>query len=59
VVPAGVAGLHVFADNDSNFFGQAAAFALARRLGRDGFPVEVHIPPRPDSDWLDIAVASA
>jgi putative DNA primase/helicase len=59
VVPAGVAGLHVFADNDSNFVGQAAGFALARRLGRDGFPVEVHIPPRPDSDWLDIAVASA
>jgi putative DNA primase/helicase len=57
--PPNIGCLHIFADNDLNFVGQAAAFALARRLGRDGFPLEVHIPPRPDADWLDIAVAPA
>jgi putative DNA primase/helicase len=52
--PPGVAGLHVFGDNDTNYVGQEAAYALARRLMRDGVATEVHIPDRADTDWLDV-----
>jgi putative DNA primase/helicase len=52
--PRGLRRLHVFADNDSSYVGQDAAFSLARRLTRDGLDVEVHIPPEPDTDWLEV-----
>jgi putative DNA primase/helicase len=52
--PPGLRRLHVFADNDSNYVGQSAAYTLARRLTRDGLPVEVHVPPDADTDWLDV-----
>jgi putative DNA primase/helicase len=59
--PAGLLRLHVYADNDSNFTGQAAAYALAHRLGREhrGLIVEVHIPPVADTDWLDVLNGAA
>jgi putative DNA primase/helicase len=52
--PSGVRQLHVFADNDPNFVGTAAAYSVARRLSRAGLKVEVHVPPRAGSDWLDV-----
>jgi putative DNA primase/helicase len=51
--PPGVAGIHIYGDNDANYVGQEAAYALARRLSRNGLPVEVHIPPDIGTDWLD------
>jgi len=52
--PPGMVGLRIFADNDANYVGQEAAFALARRLASRGFLIEVHVPPEVDTDWLDV-----
>jgi len=57
VPPRGLLRLHVFADNDANYVGQAAAYDLAHRLNRDGLTVEVHLPPpihADKTDWLDV-----
>ena len=50
--PGGVREVIVFADNDTNFAGQAAAYRAAHRLKLKGFEVEVCIPQEP-GDWLD------
>jgi putative DNA primase/helicase len=52
--PAGVTRFHIFGDNDGNFVGQAAAYALAKRLVRLRYEVQVYLPPQPDTDWLDV-----
>jgi putative DNA primase/helicase len=57
VPPRGLLRLHIFADNHSNYVGQAAAYELAHRLNRDGLTVEVHVPPPMNAektDWLDV-----
>jgi putative DNA primase/helicase len=57
VPPAGVRRLHIFADNDRNATGQAAAYALAKQISmasRGSVETEVHLPPEPDTDWLDV-----
>ena len=51
--PAGVLSVTVFADNDENFTGQAAAYALARRLSLRGLQVAVKVPPMV-GDWCDV-----
>lgn len=43
-----------YADNDSGYTGQAAAYAAAERLSRKGYAVKVCVPPGPDTDWADI-----
>ena len=43
--PLGVKTLTVFADNDANFTGQAAAYAAAHRLSLRGIACKVCAPP--------------
>jgi putative DNA primase/helicase len=51
--PPGILRLHIFADNDSNYTGQRAAYMLANRLARTT-EVLVNIPLEPDTDWNDV-----
>jgi putative DNA primase/helicase len=53
-VPPSVAAVHIFADNDGNYVGQEAGYALARRFVRIGLAAEVHVPPELGTDWLDV-----
>src|SRR5207302_2709097 len=54
VPPRGLLRLHVSAENDANFVGQAAAYELAHRLNRDGLTVEVHVPLIANTDFADL-----
>jgi putative DNA primase/helicase len=44
----------IFGDNDATYAGQAAAYALARRLRSDGCVVEVQFPAEVGADWNDM-----
>lgn len=51
--PAGAEQILIAGDNDASCTGQAASFALARRLVREGYAVEVRMPGTKDRDWAD------
>lgn len=53
VPPQGVKQVVIFGDCDMSFTGQAAAYALAKRLKVKGYEVRVEIPPRIGTDWAD------
>ncbi len=53
VVPEGVEGVHIWADNDTNYAGHAAAYALAHRLSLAGYRVEVNVPDIAGYDYND------
>lgn len=58
--PEGLRRLLIFADNDHNCVGQAAAFNLAKRVLKDNrLQAEVMIPPRVGTDWLDVLLEEA
>jgi putative DNA primase/helicase len=44
----------IFGDNDRSYAGQAAAYALARRLGLHEREVEVQVPSEVGADWNDV-----
>ena len=52
--PPEVRRILIFGDNDASYTGQAAAYALARRLRSEGFIVEVEVPAEPEADWNDV-----
>lgn len=49
--PQNVRNLIVFGDKDESFTGQAAAYALAKRMQQRGITVEIRIPE--EGDWAD------
>ena len=53
--PKEVREVVIYADNDTNYTGQDAGYALAKRLSLAGISVDVQIPARADSDWADVA----
>lgn len=56
VPPVGVERVLIAGDNDASFTGQAAAFALARRLVQKGLAVEIQIPDETGKDWADVGI---
>ena len=54
--PEGVSEVHVYGDNDVNCVGQAAAYALAKRLNAKGLCATAHIPDLAGEDWNDVHV---
>jgi putative DNA primase/helicase len=53
-VPHDVETVMVFADNDANFVGQAAAYEQAKRCALAKKTVQVRIPDGIGDDWADV-----
>jgi putative DNA primase/helicase len=58
-IPTTVAKLGIYADHDESYTGQAAAYALAKRIKiqakrRGPREVAVHIPRHAETDWADV-----
>lgn len=56
--PEGVSRVTIYADNDASFTGQAAAYALAKRLHRDGISAAVYVSGNVGDDYLDCLIKS-
>lgn len=54
-VPEGVSEVVIFSDNDENYTGQTAAYALAKSLSLKGLKAEVLVPAKAGTDWADVA----
>jgi len=54
--PEGVLEVVVFGDRDASAAGQAAAWALAKRLKAKGIKSSVELPPHDGQDWNDVLV---
>jgi putative DNA primase/helicase len=57
IPPAGVNHVSIFADNDTNYTGQKAAYTLANRLALSGYRVDVKIPESANTDFADRGTA--
>lgn len=53
--PDDIECIHIFADNDANFVGQAAAYNLAQRLA-NSYIVSVNVPPLMGQDYADMVI---
>ncbi|MGB1951691.1 MAG: DUF7146 domain-containing protein [Marinobacter sp.] len=56
--PEGVKWVSIYCDNDASFTGQAAAYALAKRLHREGIKSDVFISGNVGDDYLDCLIRS-
>lgn len=52
--PPVVKELVIYADNDENYAGHAAAYRLAHRMRLRGIGVEIEMPDRVGTDWNDV-----
>ncbi|MDO8874638.1 MAG: toprim domain-containing protein [Pseudolabrys sp.] len=52
--PKMVTRVVIFADNDEDFAGQEAGFALARRMKAEARAADVRFPDSPGEDWNDV-----
>ncbi len=57
VLPDDVRSVLIFADNDKSFAGQKAAYSLARQLTNQRKKVEVFVPEKSGTDFLDELLA--
>lgn len=51
--PKEIKHLHIYADNDSSFTGQSAAYNLAKRLAKQKLFCQVHVPEDRGFDFAD------
>jgi putative DNA primase/helicase len=63
-IPATVRRVAIYADHDASYTGQAAAYALAKRLKAEAKKsgpreVAVHVPRHADTDWADVLLERA
>lgn len=57
-IPHNVKKIYVYADNDLNYVGQAAAYELARRASLKGLSVKIVAPEGTSNDWNDVLMTA-